>query len=155
MMKIKIITIGKNEVLFNSLFLEYEKRLLGMIDIETIYLKDVKVSNSDIERIKIEEGDKIIQSIPVDFYKVALSENGKSFTSLTFAQKIETIRDFEGGKICFIIGGAFGLSQDVLDACDLVLSLSDMTFTHQMARVILIEQIYRALQILQGTGYHK
>lgn len=155
MMKVKIITVGKNTSGFVAdAVLEFEKRLRTAVDLEIVYLKEVTV-HDDEERVKIDEGDKIIQAIPGDYFKIVLDENGKEFTSHQFAQKFENIRDFEGGKVAFIIGGPLGLSDDVRDAADIILSMSKMTFTHQMVRVFLLEQIYRALQILQGTGYHK
>lgn len=155
MMKVKVFAIGKNEQGFTAdAIAEYTKRLSGQIDFELIFLKETSV-HDDSERVKLDEGDRLLQSIPGDYYKVVLDENGRQFTSQEFAQKFEQIRDFEGGKLAFLIGGPLGVSDDVREAADLILSLSKMTFTHQMVRIFLLEQVYRALQILQGTGYHK
>ena len=80
---------------------------------------------------------------------------GEQKTSQQFANLIQEHRDFKGAKICFIIGGPLGLSQKVLNPVNLVLSFSKLTFTHQLIRLLLLEQIYRAFEILAGTEYHK
>lgn len=155
MLKIKVIVLGKNERGFiDDAVNEYLKRLKTVVDLELVILKEEQIHN-DEERVKVDEGDKIIKAIAGEYYSVLLDEGGKQFTSHQFAQRIEQFRDFEGGKIAFVIGGALGVSDDVKEAVDMTLSLSKMTFTHQMVRVFLLEQIYRSFQILQGTGYHK
>lgn len=154
-MKIKVITVGKHDRGFiEEAIAEYSKRLQAVVDLEFVVLKEEHIHESE-ERVKIDEGDKIIKAMAGEYFSVLLDERGTEMTSQQFAQKIEQLRDFEGGKIAFIIGGALGVSDDVKEAVDMKLSLSKMTFTHQMVRVFLLEQLYRAFQILQGTGYHK
>lgn len=155
MMKVKIIVLGKHDRGFiEDAINEYTKRLQSVVDLEFVILKEEHIHESE-ERVKIDEGDKIIKAMAGEYFTVLLDETGKEFTSQQFAQKIEQLRDFEGGKIAFIIGGALGVSDDVKEAVDMKVALSKMTFTHQMVRVFLLEQLYRAFQILQGTGYHK
>lgn len=100
------------------------------------------------------EGEKILAAIQPGEIVVALDERGKLLTSPAFAQRIGKWRDGGRQRIVFVIGGAYGLSEAVRDRADLVLSLSPMTFPHQLVRVLFAEQLYRALAILKGIPYH-
>jgi 23S rRNA (pseudouridine1915-N3)-methyltransferase len=88
-------------------------------------------------------------------YLIALSDKGKKQDSETFAKEIARLEMVSGGKVTFVIGGAYGLAPDVLKRADTVYSLSPLTFSHQLARVVLLEQLYRGFSILRGTSYHK
>jgi 23S rRNA (pseudouridine1915-N3)-methyltransferase len=155
-MKIKVVVVSKTEkgYIKNGMD-EFVKRLSRFADFEIIEVKETPANNPDTDYILYTEGERLIEKVPFDYYKVVLDVEGKMYDSPDFAGLIERIRDFEGGKICFIIGGPLGVSEQVRDIADLRLSLSPMTFTHQFIRVMLVEQVYRAFAILNGVKYHK
>lgn len=115
----------------------------------------MKASKFDDERARAHEADAIIKKLNVDYFVIAMDERGKQLTSPEFAELIRQKRDFGPGKIQFIIGGSHGLDEHVRKRANLVLGFSKMTFTHEMIRVFLKEQIYRAFTILVGKTYHK
>jgi 23S rRNA (pseudouridine1915-N3)-methyltransferase len=100
------------------------------------------------------EGERLLQAIPQDARGVALSRTGASETSAGFARRLRRWRA-EARDVAFVVGGADGLDQRVVARCELVLSLSAMTLPHELARLVLLEQLYRATTILQGTPYHR
>jgi len=103
----------------------------------------------------IQKEAKLIQDkLPTNYYTVLLEAKGKEFSSEDFAKFVEQKKNLGGGKICFVIGGAKGLPAEFKKDFDLQISLSKMTFTHQMARVLLLEQLYRAFCIMSGKKYH-
>ena len=153
-MKIEIITISKNKSSYiDEAEAEYLKRLSAYATIDIIVIKEVPVKGDD-EKVKKEEGDKIISKLKEDYLSIALDVTGQQYSSEEFSNMIESQKDY-GGNIQFIIGGPLGLSGEVLAHCNRIVSLSKMTFTHQMIRVLLLEQIYRGFEILKGSGYHK
>ena len=107
------------------------------------------------EHIDYLEGDKILKQLKDEYYTIALHVMGEEMSSYHFAKLIEEIRDFKGGKVQFVIGGPLGVSQKVLERADKAISFSKMTFTHQLIRLLLLEQVYRGFEILKGTEYHK
>jgi len=125
---------------------EIENYLKKIKSIEVLTIKDEKGNNTEL--IKQEEGKKLINKVVG--YAIALSEDGEQIDSISFAKKLEKIPD-----VTFIIGGAFGLSKEVKERVDMLLSLSKMTFPHELALLVLVEQIYRAERILEGHPYHK
>ncbi len=154
-MRIKIIQIGKtkDEYLKNGNN-EYLKRISPFFKIEIITLNDVKKSKTyPIERCKKEESFQILSSVDEGDFVICLDEKGKEKNSIEFSEIIKKNNDI-GRTICFIIGGAFGIDKSILERADLVLSFSKMTFTHQMIRLFLLEQIYRAGCIIRGKEYH-
>jgi len=153
-MKIHIIQIGKTkDKNIAELVSEYIKRTSPYAKVEFRTLNEEKLTSSKTkEKIIQIEGEKILKNISSDFI-VALDETGKQFGSIDFAGIIKKQKDV-GQKITFIIGGAFGLSNDVKAKANLTLSLSKMTFTHEMVRLFLMEQVYRAFSIIAGKGYH-
>jgi 23S rRNA (pseudouridine1915-N3)-methyltransferase len=155
-MKIKIVTISKTKSEYSEAEDEFLKRLTRYAQIEIVNLKEEPITKSrDIDEIMAKEGERIIKSIDKDYYNIALHVMGKEISSEELSNLIKEIKDFKGGKICFIIGGPLGLSQQVLSKVDLALSFSRMTFTHQLIRLILLEQIYRSFEIIKGSEYHK
>jgi 23S rRNA (pseudouridine1915-N3)-methyltransferase len=155
-MKIKIIAISKDKFDYITAGVtDYVLRLRKYADVEILNLKEELIKNQSVDDILEKEGDKILAKLDKDYFNIALHRMGKEMTSFEFAKLLEEVRDFKGGKICFIIGGPLGLSQKVLGAVNLTISLSRMTFTHQMTRLILLEQIYRGFEILAGTEYNK
>lgn len=155
-MKIDLILVGKDkESWVKELSTEFIKRLSKYCDLEIILVADENIDDSQGKIAMKKEGDKIISKLKDGYKKIALDVTGKQYSSEDFSRFILKLKDQEGGKVQFIIGGAYGISQDVLARMDYKLSLSSLTFTHQMTRVILLEQLYRAFSIIQGSAYHK
>ncbi len=160
MLQINILYVGNiKDKFFAEAVAEYEKRLSGLCKIKNIELKEEKPpdnpSESEIALIIRKEGDRLMENLPKKGYKIALCVEGTQISSEDLAKKIESVAVSGDSEITFIIGGAFGMDERVKKAANYRLSISKMTFTHRMMRVILAEQIYRALNILSGGHYHK
>lgn len=159
-MQIRIIAVGKvKEKFLQDGIAEYEKRLRPYAKLRVIEIPDEKRSASatpPIERAAMaKEGDRILAAISEGSYVVALDINGENWSSTALAEALSRWELAGNNQIAFIVGGDLGLAPAVLSHCNLRLSLSRMTFTHPMARFLLIEQIYRAFRILRGEPYHK
>ena len=159
MINVKLICTGNlKEAYLKQAYSEYVKRLGGLCKFETIELKEHKLpddpSDSEIASALEEEGKRILALLPSRAYKIALCVEGKQFSSEEFAKKIESA-SLNYSEICLVIGSSFGLAPSVKSACDLRLSVSQMTFPHQLMRIILLESVYRAFNIIKGTKYHK
>ncbi|MBQ9748210.1 MAG: 23S rRNA (pseudouridine(1915)-N(3))-methyltransferase RlmH [Clostridia bacterium] len=160
MLQINILYVGniKDKFLADAVA-EYEKRLSSSCKLKHIELKEEKPpenpNDAEIAAVIRKEGDRLLQALPQRSYKIALCVEGKQISSEELAKKLADIPLMGTSEITFIIGGAFGMDERVKRAADFRLSISKMTFTHRMMRVILIEQIYRALNILGGGSYHK
>lgn len=151
-MFIRIITVGKlKHETFEKLSSEYLKQLSSW-KVEVVELKEDK--SSDIDKKKELEALAIKQKLEKGYLNVIMDVDGRDFSSLEFASFLGEIRDFENGKICFVIGGAYGLPEEFKKTFDMRVSFGKMTFTHQFVRVMLLEQIYRAWSILNGKKYH-
>ncbi len=137
---------------------EYMKRLSGFCRPEIIELKETRVpddpSEKEIATALREEGDKLLSLLPPRAYKIALCVEGKQLSSEELAAHLEKAA-LESGDFYFIIGSSHGLDERVKKACDFRLSVSKLTFPHQLMRVVLLEAVYRALNIQRGTRYHK
>lgn len=155
MFKLTIICIGKfKEEEFKGLEMLYMKRLRPFAKINLCELVEVKhKGNPDVETYKQREADLILRNIPKNSIVVALDEHGQEKNSKDFAMFFERLGQL-GHEIVFIIGGAYGLHTDVLNFSNYKISLSKLTFTHNFARVILEEQIYRACMIIEKKPYH-
>ena len=160
MLTIQIVCVGKmSQKWFQAGLNEYQKRLGAFDRIIITEIPEHKVtedSNSQREEAIRKEGEqilKVLSSAP-KAKKVALCVEGKEFTSEQFALLVEDAKR-ETSKLIFVIGGSAGLAEDVKRACEIGLSMSKMTFPHQMARMILMEQLYRAETINSGMKYHK
>jgi 23S rRNA (pseudouridine1915-N3)-methyltransferase len=153
-MKIQILQIAPTkDKNIAALEAEYEKRLQPYAQIETI---SMPASKSDTRnRVQSDEKGLFLQKLNEDSFVIALDERGQQLTSEEFAALLGQQRDFGPGKVQFLIGGSHGLHTDVLAKAHKKLSLSKMTFTHEMVRVFLMEQLYRAATILVGKKYHK
>ena len=150
---IKIITVGQiKEKYLQDAIKEYKKRLSKYTNIEVIEVKDEGLVE-EVKAIKL-EAEKIKKHINDRDYIVTLEIEGKQMTSVEFANKIDNIL-IENSNIDFIIGGSYGLSDDIKNMSRLHLSFSKMTFPHQLFRVILLEQLYRAFKIKNNESYHK
>ena len=159
MTKISLITVGSlKEDYLKSAVEEYKKRLSLYTRVEEINIKEERIkdegSSGEIERALSIEGDKILSALPKDPYKIALCIEGSQYSSLELASIISKAED-KCGKISLIIGSSHGLCPKVKQACDLRLSFSKMTFPHRLARIMLLEQIYRGYKINSGEAYHK
>ena len=160
MLTVKLICVGRlREKFYIDAFSEYTKRLnpycrFGCLEIPEVRLSD-RPSEAEITAALDKEADLVVKSIPQGSYLVALCVEGKKLSSEDLAS---VIRQREGSgkpKLCFIIGSSYGLSDKVKCSSDLRLSMSDMTFPHHLARVMLAEQIYRGFKINEGSSYHK
>ncbi len=158
-MKIKIYSIGKiKEQYLKDGINEYLKRISSYSNIEIIEVNDSKVkdnpNSSDIEKAKNEEGERVLKLLKND-YLIGLDLNKKEQTSEEFAEFLQSKLVEGGSNVSFVIGGSYGLSDELKKRCNTSISLSKLTFLHQMTRLILLEQIYRAFKILNNETYHK
>ena len=157
-MKIKIIALGKIKEKFLKdgidEFLK-RKRLTPYAAVEIVELSPIEIRNDQIEKALDEEGEKILSHIKEDSYVITLEIQGKELSSEDFAHKINEITISGKSELVFVIGSSCGISPIVSQRADFKLSLSKMTFLHQFARLLLVEQIYRAFKILKGETYHK
>lgn len=151
---IEIICIGKikNDYWLDA-FSHYQKMLNKWRRINLTELRDASGDLSPETRKK-QESEKILANLPPGCFHIALHEKGKLFTSMEFSELLHKLEERHMRKLCFILGGPFGLSPQILSACHMLLSLSPMTFPHEMARVLLVEQLYRAHAILAKLPYH-
>ncbi|MFD2616538.1 23S rRNA (pseudouridine(1915)-N(3))-methyltransferase RlmH [Terrilactibacillus laevilacticus] len=159
-MNINILTVGKlKEKYIQQGINEYKKRLSAYTKINIIEIPDEKapenMSDAEIEQVKKIEGDKLLNKITPDTYVIALAILGKQLTSEQLAKHIDELATYGKSKIAFVIGGSNGLSDEVLKRADYHLSFSKMTFPHQLMRLVLMEQVYRAFKIMRGEPYHK
>ena len=156
---VRFITVGNlKESYLREAAAEYKKRLSGLCRVEEIELKEVRLpedpSESEIKKALAEEAKAILAAIPPRSYPVALCVEGKQMSSPDLSHKLESVTA-ECGTLCFIIGSSHGLAPEVKTAAKLRLSVSELTFPHQLMRVILYEAVYRCYQIAKGSRYHK
>lgn len=159
MLNIKFITVGTlKEQYLRDAVAEYSKRLNGFCKPEFIVIKESKLSDDPSEKeiasALDNEAEAILSAIPQRAYVFSLCIEGKQLSSAELSEKIETVCS-QTSDICFIIGSSFGLSDKVKNLSDMRLSFSKLTFPHQLMKVILLEAVYRALNISKGTKYHK
>ncbi len=155
-MKIKLIVVGKSAFDFvkegESV---YEKRLIHYLPFEKLVLPDIKnPKNLSLEELKKKEGELILSKLTNQDFLVLMDENGSQFSSTNFANWLEQKVNEGTRSMVFVIGGAFGFSKEVYERSNQLISLSKMTFSHQLVRVIFLEQLYRAQTILKGEPYH-
>jgi 23S rRNA (pseudouridine1915-N3)-methyltransferase len=154
-MKIELWVIGKTD--FDYLkqgIVLYEKRLKHYVPYEMVVLNDVKNPPLSIEALKIKEGEVILSKIQKDDFLILLDENGVQWTSVDFSHFIEKKQVDSVKRLVFQIGGAYGFSEAVYQRANMKMSLSKMTFSHQMIRLFFVEQLYRAFTIVKGEKYH-
>ena len=158
-MKVTLICVGKvKEKFYRDAIKEYEKRLGAYIKLNTIEISDEKVkveNDSEIALAMEKEGNNILSKIKDNQYVITLEILGKNLSSEEFASKIDNLMLTGKSDVSLVIGGSYGLSDSVKKRSDFALSFSRMTFPHQMMRVILLEQVYRAYRIITGASYHK
>ena len=155
-MKIALVVIGKTDArYFMEAIDEYKNRLVHYIPFEMQVIPDVKNAKHLSESLQKEkEGELILKSLQQGDYLVLLDEKGKDFTSMEFARYIEKKMQTVPRRLVFAVGGPYGFSEAVYKAASEKISLSRMTFSHQMVRLIFVEQIYRAMTILNNEPYH-
>ena len=159
MANLTIITVGTlKEGYLKDAVAEYKKRLSQYARVDEVNIKEVQIKNEDsraeIAKALDTEAEKIIAAMPADSYKIALCVEGTQYDSPRLADIISSASD-KSGKISLVIGSSHGLSEAVKRECDLRLSISKMTFPHQLMRVILMEALYRSFTIIAGKKYHK
>lgn len=150
----KIVCVGKTKQNFIQTGIkEYEKRLRLFNPVQWQILPDVKLTKSNtVAQVKAQEAEIILKALSPRDVVIALDERGQQFSSVDFASRLEKVQ--VQGPLVFIIGGVYGLDASVRNRANLVLGFSQFTFTHQMIRLLLVEQLYRAFTILQGKTYH-
>lgn len=159
-MRITVVCVGKiKEKFYVQAVEEYAKRLSRYCKLEFVELPDEKTPENAGEQInasiKAKEGDRILSVLRDDAYVIALAIEGNMLDSVQFSEKLEKLAVGSVSHIMFVIGGSLGLDTRVLSRADYKLSFSKMTFPHQLMRVVLMEQIYRAYRIIRGEPYHK
>lgn len=159
-MNISIICVGKlKEKYWQDAVMEYSKRLAPYCKLKIVELKETKLplnaGTAETEAVRISEGKEILSRLGENTFVIVLEIKGERMDSEKFAKKIERLGNDGKSDISFVIGGSLGLSREVSARADYRLSFSDMTFTHQMMRVILLEQIYRCFKINKNEPYHK
>lgn len=155
-MRITLLTVGKTDKDWVRQGLDiYTSRLKHYIPFSIVEIPELKnVSSMSREQIKTREGELILKNIKPGDDMILLDERGRTYSSLEFAKLLQDKISYAGKDIVFVIGGAYGFSQAVYDRAGSKMSLSRMTFSHQMVRAIFAEQIYRAFTIMRGEPYH-
>ena len=159
MIQVTVITVGGlKEAYWREALAEYEKRLCAFCKPNIVQLKEAKLpddpSEGEIRTALADEGGRILSAMPPRAFRIALCVEGKQFSSEALAKKLESALN-ETGQLCLVIGSSHGLDEKVKAACQMRLSVSELTFPHQMMRVLLLEVLYRSFSILKGTRYHK
>ncbi|HON18001.1 MAG TPA: 23S rRNA (pseudouridine(1915)-N(3))-methyltransferase RlmH [Salinivirgaceae bacterium] len=153
-MKIEVLQFGKTDELWmEEGICQYQQRIQRMNPLTVITLPESKYKGKDLRSLKIDEGKSLLKRLNANDFVVLLDEKGKTFTSNEFAEWIQQ-KQISQKKIVFVIGGAYGFSDEVYQKADFMLSLSPMTFSHQLVRVLFMEQLYRAFAIIHKIPYH-
>lgn len=155
-MKIKVLAVGKTDDKYLQLLIEkYEKRLLHYVNFELEIIPDLrKARNRSFQEQKSLEGETILKRLDTSDQVILLDEKGKEFRSVEFARHLQKRMNAGTRRMVLVIGGPYGFSEQVYARADGKLSLSKMTFSHQMIRLFVVEQLYRALTILKNEPYH-
>ena len=155
-MNIKLIAVGKTDTpALQQLISTYEKRLSYYINFDLQLLPDIKNSKSlSEEQQKIKEGELILSYVEPSNHLILLDERGKEYTSIAFADELQKKMNTGIKQLTFVIGGPYGFSQAIYQRANSKLSLSKLTFSHQMIRLFFVEQLYRAFTILRNEPYH-
>ncbi|HTB33218.1 MAG TPA: 23S rRNA (pseudouridine(1915)-N(3))-methyltransferase RlmH [Bacteroidia bacterium] len=154
-MKISLITIGDNEDKYQATGFElYAKRLQHYASFDTVIIPSQKNRSNSKEAAIQAEAKEIQKKVASTDLVILLDEKGKDYTSVEFAKQIQKYLNMPGKKMVFIIGGPYGFAPEIKERANQTISLSKMTFNHQMARLFFLEQLYRAMTILKGEPYH-
>lgn len=160
MIKVTVIAVGKlKEKYLRDACSEYIKRLGSFSKVNVVEINEERCSDNpsqaEIEQVKNKEGERILAKLPKGAYVIPMCIEGTQFSSEDFSKKLEEVSLSGFGEVVFIIGGSFGLSDEVKEKGKLKLSFGKLTLPHQLMRVVLLEQIYRAFSISSNTKYHK
>ncbi len=155
-MKIRFVVVGKTvEKYLVDACAEYEKRLRKYIQFEYVVIRDLKnIGALSFDQVKEQEARLLEPYMAPSSYRIILDEHGHEFSSVEFSEYVERKMATLGKDITFVIGGPYGFHQRIADMADYKISLSRMTFSHQMVRLIFLEQLYRAFSIMRGEPYH-
>jgi 23S rRNA (pseudouridine1915-N3)-methyltransferase len=155
-MKLVLLMTGKtDQAWLREGVTEYEKRILKYVRFEMVTLPDVKnPGNRSAEKVKEKEAEKMFAMLKSDDLVVLLDEHGKSYSTTRLAAYLQNAMQLPKKRIVFIIGGPWGFHQSVRDRADHMLSLSELTFSHQVVRLLFAEQLYRVLSVIAGDPYH-
>lgn len=156
-MKIKIIALGKiKEKFLKEGIDEFTKRLTPYVPMSIVELNPIEIKDENLtEKILLEEGEKILSCIKSQDYVITMEIGGKQMSSEEFSQKLTSLINDGTQEVVFVIGSSCGIGKNVSQRADFKMSMSKMTFLHQFARLILVEQIYRAFKIARNERYHK
>jgi len=155
-MKLVLLMTGKtDQAWLREGVAEYEKRISKYIRFEMVTLPDIKNSgNRAAEKVKEKEAEKMLAALKSDDHVVLLDEHGKSYSTVGLANYLKNSMQLPKKRMVFIIGGPWGFHQSIRERADHILSLSDLTFSHQMVRLLFAEQLYRVLSVIAGDPYH-
>ncbi len=155
-MKILLLTIGKTSEDYIKVGIEeYSKRIQRYIDFNIDVIPNIKKGSSFNKQVlKLKEGEVILSKLEKSDFVVLLDENGRNFSSIKFSEYLQNKMLTGMKRLVFVIGGAYGFSDELYSRSDSKISLSSMTFSHQLIRVIFLEQLYRSFTILKGEPYH-
>jgi 23S rRNA (pseudouridine1915-N3)-methyltransferase len=159
-MNITVVAVGKlKEKYLREGINEYSKRLSAYCKLQVVEVADEKapevLSEVEMEQVKRKEGERILAQLKPDQYVIALAIEGQMWSSEKLASELDRLATYGKSQVAFVIGGSLGLSPEVLKRADVLLSFSKKTFPHQLVRLILLEQVYRAYRINRGEPYHK
>lgn len=156
-MKIILLSIGKtDDPLFSQIIEEYKKRVNYYMPLEMQFIPDIKnTKNLSEKEQKKQEGEKLLKWLQPSDHVVLLDDKGKQYCSVEFAGYIEKKSFSASKRLVFVVGGPYGFSGEVRERANEMVSLSRMTFTHQMVRLVFAEQLYRAMTILHNEPYHR
>ena len=153
-MKITLILVGKTSSAdIKSICLDYQKRISHYTKMEEVVIEN-GLKSADTKKVKEKEGELILKKIAPGDYVILLDDKGKEYTSTQFAGYLEGLFNQSLKNICFVVGGAYGFSDELYKRSSAKLSLSKMTFSHQIVRAIFAEQLYRAFTIINNEPYH-
>jgi 23S rRNA (pseudouridine1915-N3)-methyltransferase len=155
-MKITLLQIGKTtDKHISEVADQYSTRIKKYTVFEVVTISDIKnTRNMSVQQQKEKEGKRIIQATTTEDYVILLDERGKAYRTIEFSGLMEKIFMFSKKRIVFVIGGPWGFSEEVYSRADLSMSLSNMTFPHQLVRLLFLEQLYRVFTIIKGEPYH-
>ena len=156
MLTVRVVAVGKPGALLRDAILDYERRAARYWNFESLEVREERLSRTgDEARVRDAEGARLLERVPPGAEIIALTRAGRPWTSTRLARHLQEAADTGRAAVAFLIGGAYGLGSEVLARASRQLSLSSLTFPHDMARLALVEQLYRAGTILRNEPYHK
>jgi len=155
-MRLEFLFLGKTREAYLAAGIDdYRRRLANYAEVEVRVLKEIRPASKPEAQVRQEEGQALLAHLPPKALIVALDPGGRSLSSEELAGQLGVWQDGGRRQLIFLVGGALGLAPEILARAEFKLSLSRMTFTHEMARLLILEQLYRAFSIRAGSGYHK